>query len=449
MAELVALRAAIVRIGFNVNLANTVIEQGGFETMRDLALLPKKDGISKLCNTIRKVPTGVGNPPILLPAVLERRLLAMQNWVMKKQALGQDLVPATFTMEKANQIVQFVLPAEEDESSQVKAPEAFKTATKWRMFIESFDNHLSTVKGKSGLPLNYVIRTTEVPEPGAVYASDHESLVMTAPLAGATFKEDNAIVWAKTKELTLEGPAWNYSQPFEKARDGRGAIQAIRSHYEGPSTMNRETNEANETLSELTYTGEKRTFTFERFVSLRQEAHRVLDEAGEPVGEARKVRELLRGIHSDTMMPAIAMVKATPNMLNDFDTTVNYLAQFVAAGKVKSPPRNVSGFEQRSPAGRGGGRGGRGRGGRGRGRGGGRGDRSPSKADDRNYTSQEWSELSVDQREKIKALRAAKKDKAKTSNTSATNSQADEPEEEQPTNQAGNSFGRNKKARQE
>jgi hypothetical protein len=45
------------------------------------------------------------------------------------------------------------------------------------------------------VPLNYVICTIKVPEPGAVFATEQELMIITAPLVGDQFDINNERVF--------------------------------------------------------------------------------------------------------------------------------------------------------------------------------------------------------------------------------------------------------------
>jgi hypothetical protein len=56
-----------------------------------------------------------------------------------------------------------------ERESDVKMPEKFKLTSKWIVFSETVDTYLNRLLGQGGIPLNYVIRTIDIPVPGTQY----------------------------------------------------------------------------------------------------------------------------------------------------------------------------------------------------------------------------------------------------------------------------------------
>jgi hypothetical protein len=77
------------------------------------------------------------------------------------------------------------------------------------------------------------------------------------------------------------------------------------------------------------YKGEHRGFTFERFAEINQQAHTDMEEFGEPLTEAAKVRKFLKHIQAPFLNSAVATVCANPSVKNDFEAIVNFLSEFI------------------------------------------------------------------------------------------------------------------------
>jgi ferritin len=89
------------------------------------------------------------------------------------------------------------------------------------------------------------------------------------------------------------------------------------------------------------YNGECRNFTFESFAEIHQQAHTDLEEFGEPLTEAAKVRKFLKRIQAFFLNSAIATVCANPSLKNDFEATVNFLSEFIEEQN-QAQLRNIS-----------------------------------------------------------------------------------------------------------
>jgi hypothetical protein len=155
---------------------------------------------------------------------------------------------------------------------------------------------------------------------------------------------------------------------------------------------------------------------------MQESAFTDLETTGELVSNERKMRVFLKGLIDPKLETAKAQVMGNDGLKNNFDATVNWIAEWsdnmrsIRAGS--SVNRNVAAANsggRGAAAGRGGGRGndsGRGgRGGRGGGRGGGhgRGGRgrgsNNSQSADRYYTPEEWTALSYDEKQAVRDKR--------------------------------------------
>jgi hypothetical protein len=64
----------------------------------------------------------------------------------------------------------------------VKAPTEYKTGSKWKLFKKSAIASLNSVKGTQNIPIAYVIREAENPDPNVVYQSKYHRLISITPL---------------------------------------------------------------------------------------------------------------------------------------------------------------------------------------------------------------------------------------------------------------------------
>jgi hypothetical protein len=151
---------------------------------------------------------------------------------------------------------------------------------------------------------------------------------------------------------------------------------ALKAHFEGEGFRNRNVEDAYSTLEHLVYEGEKKGFTFEKFVERHMDCYLELARFNEPVLETKKVRDFLSRIKAPELAAAKQQVKATANLMTNFEEAVNFISLSVVP--LKQAHRNVATIDTDNRQNNQGGRGGRGRGGResgGRGRGRGRGSR--------------------------------------------------------------------------
>ncbi|MGH3053812.1 MAG: hypothetical protein ACRDL7_02410, partial [Gaiellaceae bacterium] len=431
-------RAAMSRIGFNVNVQNEVIRQG-FNTIDDLNVLGKDD-VKRICKIIRE-----NEEVVTIPFMQQQLFEAMRYWVKTRTQRGQNTAANLFTRETAIEYMQLLLTDSEDtlEKAETKTmPGKFVVQSNWNVFKEAVDTYLSQLKGIDRIPLNYVIRIDEIPAADAIYHNDLNELINTVPLRGDHFNRDNDRVYGIIKSLVLEGPGWNWIMHLDRARNGRLAWHSLVSHYEGDVVMSRVKAEAYASLSSAQYHGERKNFSFETFTNIHQKAHQDLLRLGDPISEDRKVHEFLNHIDDPNLSAGKAAVLATLTLAHDFTNTANYLSNFVARAKsLHATERRISGLDSSS------GRFGRGRRGHGRDRGRGRTNRANNRGHTdndltRKYSNYEWRHLPSDQKTKIMQAREEKKKRNASALTSVDEDAKKLKESNAGNDNAGDQFGR-------
>jgi hypothetical protein len=323
-AAQVAFMAALGRIGFAPAAQQEIIAYTGCANIAMLGLMTPED-ISKMCKVFR---THAVNP-LQVMVVQEQLLLAVRFWVSNRQHLQKPVEAHVVTADK---------------EQTAKMPEKFKAPNGWRIFAEAMETYLSHLKGSGRIPLCYVIRKDTVPVPNAVYDTVLEESIAIAPLVGDDFQRDNTRVYGIIKQLVLEGPGRSYILPFDKTSNGRAAWLSLTAHFEGESYSNRNVEEAYATIESLHYEGERRGFTFEKFVEKHNKAYLELERYGEPVLATKKVRDLIRHINSPELTAVVQQVKANPAFLANFQQAVNSIALSVPT--VKQSLRNIGAVEQ-------------------------------------------------------------------------------------------------------
>ncbi|EEC44922.1 predicted protein [Phaeodactylum tricornutum CCAP 1055/1] len=409
-----AFRGALGRIGWSVAAANAFTNEG-FDAMDSLGLVTR-DRLKDICKIIRRgsdgvaaVPAAGGNaavaaapgiPGIAIPMMWEYKLSGMHLWVSERLRQGTPVVAADFTAAIGNLYTRKVRELEEakdEEDVQVKPPAPFSKETKWIPFFKLLVNYLSSVTGVNKVPLDYVVRKDDdVAAPDTEFETEHEKLVLSTPHTGTAFDKDNGKVWIQVKQLTVNGPAWTYVAPFEKKRDGRGAVKALNSHYEGDAVMSKSKAAAFDVLEHTTYTGKRRNFGMEKYTNALSTAFQTLDEYGETLTESRKVDVFLRNNHctDPKMLSGIAVIQGDADRMSNFAKAADYLALFTNTDTSQKTGRSISSAQRTSnnkkkPAIRAG-----------------------------NYTPNEWHQLSDKEKDEVRAKRAAAKssrDKTKRS----------------------------------
>jgi hypothetical protein len=471
MADIVIFRGALTRIGI-VGISQEAFIAQGFDSWRTLGVV-NRDFIKSVCKNIREA-----DDDATINAIQEYKLYALHCWVTEKLRQNLPVIGTEFTVDVAFAYAAIVRDSrekkDEKEDALLTKPVAFTKDSKWRTYDMSLTNYLGTKRGKNQVPLEYILRKNdEVAADGTVFATTHERLVLSTPHSGEAYDEDNGTVWALMKQLMMDGPGYAYISQFDKMRNARGAIRALREHYEGASAMSRTKADAYTTIKNATYKGETRGWSFEQFTTVLSKAYRVLEEYDEPVAESKKVADLLGQIESVGMMQAgVAAVLSSTEMLESFTAATNYLSKLVKPMQNDRNSRQISANESRMGGGGRGGRGGRGgggrggggrggRGGRGRGRGGGgRGNDTPASMHIRGggdsgppnsgmaikpgtYTNAEWQKLSYAERDKVRAARSEQQGAKRQA--SGLRSEHDEDDGDEDVGNAGDQFASHQK----
>jgi hypothetical protein len=462
--SLAAFQAALGRIGFTPAAQQAVTNQG-FINVTLLGLVTT-DQIKQVCKLIRE-----GVRPVPINMLQQQMLLSFCYWVVNRQRLGLPVDADDFTAVLAFEQSQLMVRLQEDEAladkeTVAKLPDKFKLPSQWRVFAEMIKTYLSQLKGSGRVALNYVIRKAPTPAPGTIYQTDAEQAVAIAPLAGDQYNRDNAKVYGILKQLCLEGPGRSYILDFDHAKDGRGAWLAMYNHFQGESYCNCAKLEVYTILDTIHYEGEKKGFTFEKFVEKHNECYLELARHNEPVYEEKKVHDFLQRINAPELQAAKQQVRANVQMVTNFQLAANFIAHSVTPIKQSTRYVATAQTDQISPSGHGGKvKGGRGgndhqkgryksghggggrqdnRGGRGgRGRGGGRGGNNTGY-----YTDEEWSALTREQRDSILEARGTKRNISKietpdgTANQGNSNGGIPDAQITSSNGAAGDKFGR-------
>jgi hypothetical protein len=214
-----------------------------------------------------------------------------------------------------------------------KAPEKFKNASTWKVFAEAMETYLGQLIGSGRIPLRYVIRRRENPEIGTIFQTEQEQNIAMAPLTGPAYQHDNAKVYGIIKQLVLEGPGHSYILHYDSTSDGRAAWFALINHFEGDGFRNHNVEEAYATLEHLAYEGEKKGFSFEKFIECHMDCYLELARHNDPVLESKNVRDFLTRIKAPELAAAKQQVRTMPTLSASFQEAANFIALSVTPFK--------------------------------------------------------------------------------------------------------------------
>jgi hypothetical protein len=132
MAETLAFRSALARIGFQPPLQDAIVAQG-ITSLVDL-LMFQKDQIKRLCKVIRERAVD----PLEINMRQKQLLETMRFWAQARVRANLPLNAALFTLALAQtEAMKMVSALEEtaEKEPDVKMPDKFKLTSKWIVFI--------------------------------------------------------------------------------------------------------------------------------------------------------------------------------------------------------------------------------------------------------------------------------------------------------------------------
>lgn len=336
-ANATAFRNALTRIGINA-ATRTAITENGFVTIQDLVAVQDKD-LDKLPKHLEawRVPNANQNAQVRIPFLSLTKLKAMRYWVLAQRCIG---VASPNVNEFAGQVIEDTLArmkADSDhklatEDSDVRKPERLTDLTKWTKFWELLTTYLGRVKGAALTPLSYLVREHEEvtqEQRDAEYQSMQERLIAITALTGTHFDLDNRTLYDEFKPLVVDGPGWSFIKKYDKAKDGRSAVLALKAQAEGTSAKLTRKQAAYASIASSAYLGPRKGFTFASYVTLHQSAHNELLDLDEPVSESKKVTDFLKGIRDPNLNTGKSIVLGDPLKLGDFEECQQYLSTVV------------------------------------------------------------------------------------------------------------------------
>jgi len=341
----------------------------------------------------------------------------MRFWAAKLRRTGRLLNNAGLF---AGQVIQNalarysieVLRGELTEEETIDKPKEFSDMMKWEVFWEQWKTYTGHLRGAAKCPLSYIFRDhVQVDHALHLFTFvDHDSrLIATTELQGPWYELDNHRIYDEFKALVLKGPGWSFIKAFDRTRNGREAVLTLRRQCKGTSAIQSRKAAAYAKIASARYSGHKKTFTFDNYVEMHQNAHNTLSELDEPVPETKKVTDFLAGITDSCLGNAKDIILGDPNRLQNFEACQQYFKTLVYNKTTQEKhERQISGIQQGSENKV---KNGEGKTKNANGKRTNADNTNDSKVVARQYTRAEWFKLMPEQRRKIKDLRVVKHSK--------------------------------------
>ena len=345
-------REMLATLGLTAPKIVAVIDIGGVSSVSKMANMREKE-VSDLLKMLASLPVARGG--VIIGVADVRYLNGFAFWLRDKKRREQDLNeldPNSFSMEECeNAIEKMDFEASDTKNAEtLKAlnPGKIKDGRAWPQWELGFENFLAGQRGKSGVPLIYVIRKLLEVNEDYVFADDTEALIFEAPLVGPTFVADNRMVYSLLKQAALETGSWHWVREVERTQDGRKAMTLLRRHHAGPGEVEKKLALARKQIDEVHYRNEQ-TYSFDRYSTQLKEAFEVLVECGEGLTAKTMVSTLLKGIQVNhpRVQAAVVVVMSDPEKKSDFSAASSYLSEQIA---VTFPGANNRVFNRRVSA---------------------------------------------------------------------------------------------------
>ena len=208
---------------------------------------------------------------------------------------------------------------------------------KFRQMIETLT---SSLYGVRSITINYLLRANDndtLIEEADPDINSVEFMTDNASLSGNEYSDDNRTLYTILRHFLTNTPGWNVISRYSREGNGRAAYLALRKHYEGASYHESMKTKANAMLMRTFYRGGANKFTWEKFVAVHLEAHRMFADIGEPLSDSMKILYLKGGIRDESgLVSSMEVAKGLPHTRNNFEEYVNHLTESVSTKRSRS-----------------------------------------------------------------------------------------------------------------
>ena len=150
------------------------------------------------------------------------------------------------------------------------------------------------------------------------------------------------MVFDKLAEICHTHSCWTYIKPFLCQCNGQSAFLALVNHTLGPTNVDNMAAQVEQKLMNTTYCGETRHWNFERYVTVHQEQHTILEglmqhgHAG--IDERSKTQYLMSGIKTNALDSVKTQILADTGLLNTFPHCVVLYKDYITQNNANRNP---------------------------------------------------------------------------------------------------------------
>lgn len=282
----------------------------------------------------------------LVPGI-KNRIKAFVQWVRDEKRLGRDPASTAFPVADAPNLMRRYKTHEayvkkSDALAEAAKPVKFTAETKWEDWYPTLLNYLRTIPGRDGVPLKYVCRERDAPDP-TPHTDFLDDYISMAPLAGDTFVIDANEVHTIIVNL-ISGNSTAEAKILAHANENNGRLDytALKNHYEGVGVYALDVTRAQQYIDELFYAGEKRPHMWwDEFEKNLTWAFNTLDkkENRQVYSNEMKLRTLLGKIKADFLAATTASLNVELTKVPMTMTYERALQSFRDVVNQKHPPQ--------------------------------------------------------------------------------------------------------------
>lgn len=417
MANVVATRALLVRMGFTDDAAGRVVaaDGQGLSNIEDFQQLDEKT-MELTCKGIRR--PGGAEVGTQVSSVAEMNFKNMINYMKHFQRINRTLTQADITLVKVRSFCHQT-NIEDKHTDPTEAPKL--NPKNWPLTIESIVEYIGGHRGVEGHPLIYCLRD-EIPapaeaddpmkgQPNSKYKTHDQEMIARGNIVDGVglhtevYFADNKRVWTLLCDILKQTTAWPHMKAAKKDEDGRQAYKLVYANFLGPCHVDHMAAAAESVLANWQYKGESPKHNFETFSTKHVEQHNILESLVEfgyhGMDQGSKVRHLNNGIVSTALDTVKTRIISDGALRNNFAQCVILYKDYLKQSRIASnATRGISALTLNES-----------------------GDSNKKvtfkKVEDKWYEGDEWKDLSAEDQEKVRSMRknrgVGKKDQGHTS----------------------------------
>jgi hypothetical protein len=169
-------------------------------------------------------------------------------------------------------------------------------------------------------------------------------MITRAPDGNQAYANDSMEVWSYMANITRAHDCWTYVKPAQRTKYGRRAFLLLWNHFLGPNNVDNMASEAEAKLGSVSYTGERKKWTWEKYVQIHAEQHAVLngqtDHEYSGIDNGTKFHKLMVGINNDALDTGKAAVLASPVLRTNYPDGVTLYGDFIKQQNIESASMN-------------------------------------------------------------------------------------------------------------